>query len=96
MWKILQQWMPWILVLLIFSQYIIPTLFNQQTWWLFRGNKKNTKEIESSDGNELIKEVEDTKNVVNETKEKVNKVKSKVDKNYKSAEDLKKETDNLI
>jgi len=96
MWKILQQALPWLLIILIFSQYVIPLIFNQQTWWLFKSNKKSVKEPENSESTPLTKEVEETKIIVNEVKEKVSKVKDKVDQNYKSAEDLKKETDNLI
>jgi len=96
MWKILQTLLPWLLIILIFSQYIIPLIFNQEKWWLFKSSKKNTKDLENSKETTLTKEVEETKIVVNEVKEKVTKVKDKVDQNFKSAEDLKKETDNLI
>lgn len=97
MWKILQELLPWFLILLLFSQYIIPLIFNQQKWWLFKLHKKNIEESKNVNTDiSLKKEVEETKVIINEVKEKVTKVKEKVEGNFKSAEDLKKETDNLI
>lgn len=97
MWKIIQELTPILLVILLLSQYVIPVLLNQEKWWLFK-IRKNKNKIPVLDESEksLTDEVEEVKSSVNETKTKANIVKAKVDKNYKSAEDLKKETDNLI
>jgi hypothetical protein len=96
MWKILQELIPLFLIILLLSQYIIPVIFNYQTWWLFKSSKKNIEKTENSEDMSLEKEVEKTKVIVDEIKEKVNKVKEKADENHKVAENLKKKTDNLI
>lgn len=101
MWKILQELIPLFLIILfliilLLSQYVIPIIFNYQTWWLFKSSKKNIEKTEFSEDVSLEKEVEKTKIIVDEVKEKVNKVKDKVDENHKAAEILKKKTDNLI
>lgn len=97
MWKIIQELLPWFLVILIFSQYVIPVIIDQETWWLFKlHRKKNVKAQSSTEDKTLNEEVDQTKNLVKDTKQKVQKVKKKVDDNFKSAKDLKDETDNLI
>jgi hypothetical protein len=100
MWKIIQELLPWFLVILIFSQYVIPVIINEETWWIFKLHRKKNVQIppppQAVNDKPLEEEIEETKNVVKETKEKVNKVKKKVDDNFKSAKDLKDETDNLI
>ena len=92
MWRIVQELIPIVLVILLVSQLILPMIMNQRTWWLFRKPRKVVVE----DPESLTSEVEKTKIIVNETKDKVNKVREKVDYNYKSAEELKQETDKLI
>ena len=91
MWKILQELIPAVLVILLLTQYVIPVIFNLQTWWLFKSSKK--KEVNSSPLDVQIKE---TKEIVDSTKNKVEDIRTKVDENLKSAEDLKKDADKLL
>ena len=94
MWKIAQQLLPALLVILFVTQIIIPILFNGKTWWLFRPEKKKTEE-KTSDPSTLSDELKQTKTIVDETNAKVNTLKEKVEGNLKSAEDLKNEVDKL-
>ena len=91
MWKIVQELIPAVLVILLLTQYVIPVLFNLQTWWLFKTSKK--KEVNSSPLDVQIKE---TKEIVDSTKNKVEDIRTKVDENLKTAEDLKKDADKLL
>ena len=91
MWKIVQELIPAVLVILLLTQYVIPVLFNLQTWWLFKSSKK--KEVNSSPLDVQIKE---TKEIVDSTKNKVEDIRTKVDENLKTAEDLKKDADKLL
>ena len=91
MWKIVQELIPAVLVILLLTQYVIPVIFNLQTWWLFKSSKK--KEVNSSPLDVQIKE---TKEIVDSTKNKVEDIRTKVDENLKSAEDLKKDADKLL
>jgi hypothetical protein len=93
MWKILQELIPAVLIILMITQYVIPVVFNFQTWWLFRPSKKKVKETNSSPLDVQIKE---TKEEVDRTKNKVEDIRAKVGENLKSAEDLKKDADKLI
>lgn len=93
MWKKLQELIPAVLVILVITQYVIPVVFNFQTWWLFRPSKKKKTEVDSSPLGSQINEI---KEVVHQTKTKVEDIRTKVDENLKSAEDLKKDADKLI
>lgn len=93
MWKIIQEVLPIILVVLLITQYVIPVAFNGTKWWLFKPEKK--KEVENSEPSTLLKDITETKAVVDETKAKVEVVKKKVKENLKTAEDLNKEADKL-
>lgn len=95
MWKVIQEILPILLIILVISQYVIPVLMKSKTWWLFRPSDKPevTKTDKPSD---LTSELEETKKVVDQAKDKVGKVKEKVAEHFKSAEDLKKESDNLL
>ena len=93
MWKVIQEVLPILLVVLLISQYVIPVVFNGTTWWLFKPEKK--KEVKSTVTSTLLKDITETKAVVDETKVKVEVVKNKVKENLKTAEDLKKEADKL-
>jgi hypothetical protein len=79
MWKIIQELIPWFLVILIFSQYVIPVVLDQETWWLFKLHRKKQKP-ELTQEKPLEDEVDKTKELVKETKEKVIEVKKKVDR----------------
>jgi hypothetical protein len=93
MWKIIQQLLPAVLIILFLTQLVIPLLFNKKTWWLFRPEEKPSKPENPST---LVDEIKATKTYVDEAKAKASEVKQKVEGNLKSAEDLKKEADNLI
>lgn len=96
MWKIIQELLPAVLVILLLTQYVIPVLFNKRTWWLFRGEKEEQKEIQKpTDTSTLLSEIEATKVVVDEAKAKAEVVKEKAEGNLKEAEDLKKAADKL-
>ena len=96
MWKIVQELLPILLVILFLTQWVLPILLNKRNWWLFRGEEKEEKSSKSEAPSTLVDEIKATKAVVDETKAKVTEVKEKVEGNLKSAEDLKKEADKLI
>jgi len=90
MWKVLQELLPIVLVILFITQLVIPMVFNLQTWWLFRPSKKKTTNPSS-----LSEEIETVKAVVDEAKAKANEVIEKAEGNLKSAEDLKNAAEKL-
>jgi len=93
MWKIVQELLPAVLIILFLTQLVIPLLFNGTIFWLFRPNKK--VETKTTEPSTLLNEIEATKVVVNEAKAKAEVVIEKVEENLKSAEDLKKEAEKL-
>jgi len=95
MWKIIQELLPVILVVLFLTQYVLPILLDKPTWWLFRPSPKEKINLPSSPST-LVDEIKATKSVVDEAKSKAELVKEKVEGNLKVAEDLKKEADKLI
>lgn len=96
MWKIIQEVLPALLIVLFISQYVIPIILDKKTWWLFRGNKEDKKMEIPTNTSPLSEEIKATKVVVDEAKTKAEIVKEKVKENLKTAEDLKKEADKLI
>jgi biopolymer transport protein ExbD len=93
MWKIVQELIPIVLVVLLLTQYVLPLVFNQPTWWLFRPSKSEEKPVDSSP---LEVQIKETQEIVDETKNKVEDIRAKVDENLKTAEDLKKDADKLL
>lgn len=91
MWKVIQELLPLLIIILIVTQYVIPVIFNMQTWWLFKSKRNKSSSKISSLNDEII----ETKIKVKETKEKVEIITNKVSDNLKTAEDLKKEADKL-
>lgn len=91
MWKIVQELVPIVLFILLITQWILPILINTPTWWLFKSSKKKVVTPTPLDA-----EIKATKTYVDEVKVKVEEVRNKVDENLKTAEDLKKDADNLI
>ena len=94
MWKIVQELIPAVLVILLLTQYVIPVIFNLQTWWLFKPSKK--QEDKKVDSSPLEVQIKETKEIVDTTKNKVEDIRAKVDENLKTAEDLKKDADKLL
>ncbi len=92
MWKVLQQALPWLLALFIITQVILPTLLDTPMFWMF---KRKAKKVDKP-VTELEAELESTKEVVAEAKEKVKETREKVDAHFKSAEELKNDSDNLL
>ncbi len=88
MWKIVQELIPFFLIIILITQVIVPLFTNSKMFWLFR--KKNTSK------ESLNEEFEEAKKVADVAKEKVNNVKEKANNNLKTAKDLKDEADNLI
>jgi hypothetical protein len=93
MWKIVQELLPALLIVIFITQWVLPILLNKRTWWLFRGEAKEIQKL--VDSSKLIDEIKSTKVVVDEVKAKIDEVKTKVEENLKSAEDLKKEAEKL-
>lgn len=89
MWKIFQQFIPLILIILFITQYVIPIIFNRTTWWLFKGKSKN------SNDSSLTSELDSTEEEINKAKEKASKLKEKLKDNLDSAQDLKDKADKL-
>lgn len=92
MWKIIQELLPFVFVILLLTQWVLPLIFNKRTWWLFRGEIKETPTANTSP---LKDEIEATKVVVEAAKAKAEVVKEKAEGNLKDAEDLKKAADKL-
>ena len=95
MWRIIQELLPAVLIILFITQIVIPILFNGKMFWLFRPEKKKI-ETPKAEPSTLVDEIQATKAYVDEAKAKASEVKEKVEGNLKSAEDLKKEADKLI
>lgn len=87
MWKVIQELIPVLLIILLITQIVIPLLTNSKVFWLFRRIKSKS---------ELTDEFKEAKEVVKQAKEKVNNIKEKANENLKTAKDLKDEADNLI
>lgn len=94
MWKIIQELLPAVLVILLLTQYVIPVLFNFRTWWLFRPEKK-VEQKKPTNPLSLQDEIATTKAYVDEARAKASDVIEKAEGNLKSAEDLKKEAEKL-
>lgn len=97
MWSIIQKSLPFIIFIIIVTQVIIPLIFDRKIFWSFR--KKSNKIINDRKDSTILRlkdELDETKEIVANAKETVENVKTKVDKNLKSAEDLKKDADNLL
>jgi len=94
MWKPIEEILPILLVVFVLSQYAIPTILGTETWWLFKRVKKQSKSTESS--STLSDEIETTRIEADELKNRVGTIKSKVEENLKTAEDLKKSTEEII
>jgi len=94
MWIVFQEILPVLLIVFFVSQYIAPVLLGTQTWWLFKREKKviNTAEDPST----LAAKIKSTKVVADKVKARVETIKTQVEENLKSAEDLKKDAENLI
>lgn len=95
MWRIIQELLPAVLIILFITQIVIPILFNGTMFWLFKSEKKKNN-TSKADPSTLVDEINATKAYVDDAKAKVSEVKEKVEGNLKSAEDLKKEADKLI
>ena len=93
MWKVVQELLPAVLIILFISQIVIPILFNGTKWWLFKSSKKEI--VKTTNPSTLLDEINATKAVVDEAKAKADVVKEKVEGNLKDAEDLKKAADKL-
>lgn len=97
MWKIIQQLLPFLLIVLFITQYVLPIILDKPTWWLFKSKSKVKSEPkETIVQSTLSDELKVTKTYVEDVKSKVEIVREKVDGNLKTAEDLKKEANKLI
>lgn len=101
MWTMIQDLLPALLIILVLTQYIIPIILGTKTWWLFKPSTikeelKAEKKAIVDDIASVKAKVEAVKTKVNEVKTEINEVKAKVDETFKSAEDLKNESDNLL
>ncbi len=81
MWKIISLILPWFIVIIIFSQVILPLILKKDMFWLFK-KKKAEEKISLEDE-------------VDETGEKVTELKNKVNEHYKDAETLKRKSDSI-
>ncbi len=95
MWKVIQEVLPYLIVILFVSQYVIPVCFNGTKWWLFKSSKKQ-EQVKTVNSSSLLNEIQSTKTVVDEAKAKADVIKEKVEENLKEAEDLKKAAGKLI
>ncbi len=91
MWRLLEIIAAAAIVLIAITEFFYPLIAGKPIFGSFRKSKNNTTTSTSIDGsldekiNKAKAKVEEIKNVQNE-----------VDKNYKTAEQLKEESDNLL
>jgi uncharacterized protein YktB (UPF0637 family) len=90
MWRLLELLIAGLIVIVFISEFLIPLLMNKPLFGSFRKTKPEPKK-------DSTREVlEDALKVAKEKVEEVKKVQSDVSDHYKSAEQLKRESDNLL
>lgn len=95
MWAVLEICLLAALVLIFFTEFFIPMLFNKPLFGSFR-KVKPTAHQKSAAGDSLPDKIQRAKEKVEEVKDEVEEVQDQAYKNYKSAEELKEESDKLL
>ena len=94
MWPLVEVIVLAIIVLISITEFFIPIIMNKPLFGSFRKSKRaNETESKKADTSSPLKEK------INTAKEKVQEVKevqNEVAENFKSAKDLKKESDDLL
>ncbi|TAL58120.1 MAG: hypothetical protein EPN85_12285 [Bacteroidetes bacterium] len=98
MWVILEIIILAVIVLISITEFFIPIIFNKPLFGSFRKVKDPGKtETKKTDPDSPLEEkVHKTKEKVEEVVEEVKEVQDEVTKNYKTAKELKKESDDLL
>lgn len=95
MWAVIELCVIAAIVLISITEFFIPLLFNKPFFGSFRKATPKQPEKPVEEGT-LPEKISKTKQKVEEVKEKVKEVRDEADENYKTAEQLKDETDNLL
>ncbi|MES2621190.1 MAG: hypothetical protein V4615_10090 [Bacteroidota bacterium] len=93
-WTIVEVCIVAAIVLISITEFFIPILFNKPLFGSFR--KRKPTELKKMEADSLPAKISKTKERVEEVKEEVKEVQEEADVNYKTAEQLKEESDNLL
>ncbi|MBI4946612.1 MAG: hypothetical protein HY840_09445 [Bacteroidetes bacterium] len=98
MWPIIEILFLAAIVLISITEFFLPIIFNKPLFGSFRKSTKvNSSEEKKSDpSSPLVEKITKAKEKVEEVVEEVKEVQNEVAENYKSAKELKKESDNLL
>lgn len=84
MWKIIQELLPWVLAILVITQYVIPVITNKQTWWLFRRSKSEGLEQDvtsvTKEAKNVSERIENVKSSINKEENKIQEMKDELKK----------------
>ena len=89
----MQEAIPVLLIILFITQVALPLVFDLPLFWLFKKKKKVSDS--NVKGSDLTSEIQQAKVVKQKAEETVGAVKQKADEILKSAEEIKKQTDEL-
>lgn len=96
MWAIAEELFLFLIALVFITEFVIPLLTDKPFFGSFRKTKPVVKKEETkkpdADPNDLKEKIKDAKEKVAEVK----KVQDEVTEFHKSAEDLKKDSDNML
>jgi peptidoglycan hydrolase CwlO-like protein len=93
-WTIVEICIVAAILLISVTEFFIPVLFNKPLFGSFRRLKATEVKKEADDS--LPGEISRTREKVEDIKEEVKEVQEKVEEHYKTAEQLKEESDNLL
>ncbi|MBL7891424.1 MAG: hypothetical protein JNL63_02240 [Bacteroidia bacterium] len=94
MWTLLEIIILTAIVLISITEFFVPLIMNKPLFGSFR--KSRTSEAKNVPDGSLDEKITKTKEKVEEVKEVVKEVQSEVAQNFKTAEQLKEESDNLL
>lgn len=91
MWRLLEIIAAAAIVLIAITEFFYPLIAGKPIFGSFRKSKNTTTTSTSIDGS-----LDEKINKAKEKVEEIKNVQNEVDKNYKTAEQLKEESDNLL
>ena len=93
-WTIVEICIVAAIVLISITEFFIPILFNKPLFGSFR--KLKQAEPKKTEEGSLPEKISKTKEKVEDIKEEVKEVQEEADENFKTAEQLKEESDKLL
>lgn len=94
MWALLELIVILALILIFITEFFIPLVTNKPLFGSFR--KLKARAAKSTEDGSLGEKISKAKEKVNVVKEEVRNVQDEANQHYKSAEQLKEESDNLL